>query len=181
MSDVTKSDDTSSTDSHTQREFFPTPDIDTHDYRKVDQTQLLSTESCTAYQLTLECQDLDCYRTATPILVEGDLPETTEDVETLMYEIYQWFYDNSGDIPSAEEYSPHYQATFPLIPGSKASRELLPFRVWLFLAADTGYEDGRHGVPQKRKRELVRRTKDLTEQVLSQMEAVDDPILEEYS
>jgi len=50
----------------------------------------------TAYEVFLECQSEDCSEEASLILAEGDFPDSPEEVDDLMYDVYQWFRKNAA-------------------------------------------------------------------------------------
>jgi hypothetical protein len=181
MTDITEFHDANSIDTDRDRNVLsPGSEIYSHQYQEVDRRQLLEVDGITAYELTLECQSKDCSQEADLILTVGDFPESPEEVDDLMYELYRWFYDNSVELRPYREDESVYTATYALIAGTEKSRSLLQSRIALFLAADTGYQDGQHNRERKQKRELLRTAKEQTRSSLQHIEAEQHPILERF-
>jgi len=129
----------------------PTQISHSHEHQEVDRRQLLCIDGLTAYEVFLECQSEDCSEEASLILAEGDFPDSPEEVDDLMYDVYQWFRKNAATLVPYKMDASLYIATHVLIAGEEDSRSLLRSRIALFLAADEGYQDGDHSRLPKRR------------------------------
>lgn len=181
MTDVSDFHDASSIATDRDRQVIsPGPEIYSHEYQEVDRQQLLEVAGISAYEITLECQAEDCWKKAALILTVGDFPESPDEVDDLMYDVYRWFYDNSADLQPFMKDESVYTATYALIAGTEKSRSLLRSRIALFFAAENGYEDGQHNRVRKKEGELLHMAKEQTRTSLQRVEAERHPILSRF-
>jgi hypothetical protein len=153
------------------------PDIHSHEHQEVDRRQLLCIDGLTAYEVFLECQSEDCSEEASLILAEGDFPDSPEEVDDLMYDVYQWFRKNAATLVPYKMDASLYIATHVLIAGEGDSRSLLRSRIALFLAADEGYQDGDHSRLPKKKGELLHTVKQQTRDAIQALGSGQNPAL----
>jgi hypothetical protein len=181
MTDMNDSDNTTCTDTSQDLHVMNSiPDSDTHNYEKVNQTHLLSVRGCTAHELTFKCQNEGCSQEANPVLTQGDLPVTSEEVDDLAYNLYCWFYDNSDEIPPFTDNSALYIAPFMMIPGEGADPVLLFSRISLLIAADLGNRDGTQDQDPKQKDELLITAKRHAHNVVQSIEDTQGSILKMF-
>ncbi len=154
--------------------------INDHEYQIVDKTQILHLNGITSFELTLECEVEDCSWKGKPIVSVGDLPESPDEVDDLLYDVYRWFHDHTDDLRSPSGDEIEYLATFTLITGDEDNHSLLRSRVALFIAAHYGYHDGRKNQGLQQKDEVLRTAKQLTIDYLRHLEPEQDEILRQY-
>jgi hypothetical protein len=155
----------------------PGPEIYSHEHQEVDRRQLLCINGLTAYEVFFECQSEDCSEEASLIFAEGDFPDSPEEVDDLMYDLYQWFRENAATLAPYKQDASLYIAPYVLIAGEEASSSLLRSRIALFLAADEGYQDGNHGRPPKKKNKLLRTVKQQTRDAIQALGSGQNPAL----
>ncbi|WP_323192794.1 hypothetical protein [Halostella sp. PRR32] len=153
------------------------PEIYSHEHQEVDRRQLLCIDGLTAYEAFLECQSDGCSEEASLIFAEGDFPDSPEEVDDLMYDVYRWFRENAVDLVPYKKDASLYIATYVLIAGEEHNHSLLRSRIALFLAADKGYQDGDHSRLPKKKGELLRTVKQQTRDAIQALGAGQNPAL----
>lgn len=168
MTDTSNSDETTSTDA------------ETHNFKPVDQDLIFELTNTAVYELSLECKNGGCTEETIKYGATGDPPRTSEDVEDLIYELYHWFYDNSGEVSSSVDDQSIYLATFALIPGDKKNADLTRIRCSLFTAAHIGYVAGKNNQSKIEREELISTVTMRSRIAFSMIEEMDPELFREF-